>query len=82
MVLFIAIFQELIPEFYSLPEMFTNNNRYNFGKQDDGTVVDAVLLPKWAKSPEDFVRINRMVFVVKVLNIHLQHNYHKILKKN
>ena len=41
--------------------MFTNSNRYNFGKQEDGTLVDAVLLPQWAKSPEDFVRINRMV---------------------
>ena len=57
------IFQEVIPEFYSLPEMFTNNNHFNFGKQDDGTVVDTVLLPKWAKSPEDFVRINRMVYM-------------------
>lgn len=38
-----------------------NNNSYNFGKTDEGLVVGDVLLPKWAKSPEDFVRINRMV---------------------
>ena len=56
-------FQEVIPEFYSLPEMFANSNHFNFGKQEDGTIVDAVILPKWAKSPEDFVRINRMVCV-------------------
>lgn len=56
-----SLLQELIPEFFSLPEMFMNNNSYNFGKTDEGLVVGDVLLPKWAKSPEDFVRINRMV---------------------
>lgn len=51
----------MIPEFFALPEMFMNNNHFNFGKLDDGGAVNDVVLPKWAKSPEDFVRINRMV---------------------
>lgn len=53
--------QELIPEFYYLPEMFVNSNEYELGVRDDGVPVCDVELPAWAKKPEDFVRINRMV---------------------
>nr|XP_023683403.1 lipopolysaccharide-responsive and beige-like anchor protein [Paramormyrops kingsleyae] len=52
--------KELIPEFYYLPEMFYNANDFNLGVMDDGTVVSDVQLPPWAKTPEDFVRINRL----------------------
>ncbi|XP_051055321.1 lipopolysaccharide-responsive and beige-like anchor protein isoform X5 [Phodopus roborovskii] len=52
--------KELIPEFYYLPEMFVNFNNYNLGVMDDGTVVSDVELPPWAKTSEDFVRINRL----------------------
>ena len=54
--------QELIPEFFFLPEMMTNSNRYELGKQEDGAVVSDVELPPWAKTPEDFIRINRQVW--------------------
>lgn len=53
--------QELIPEFYYLPELFVNSNSYDLGVRDDRTAVCDVHLPVWAKKPEDFVRINRMV---------------------
>ncbi|XP_034044261.1 lipopolysaccharide-responsive and beige-like anchor protein isoform X3 [Thalassophryne amazonica] len=52
--------KELIPEFYYLPEMFVNANGYSLGTMEDGIVVSDVELPPWAKTPEDFVRINRM----------------------
>ncbi|XP_035021718.2 lipopolysaccharide-responsive and beige-like anchor protein isoform X5 [Hippoglossus stenolepis] len=52
--------KELIPEFYYLPEMFVNSNRYNLGVMEEGSVVSDVELPPWAKSPEEFVRINRL----------------------
>ncbi|KAM8939045.1 lipopolysaccharide-responsive and beige-like anchor protein isoform 2-T2 [Pelodytes ibericus] len=52
--------KELIPEFYYLPEMFVNSNHYNLGVMDDGLVVSDVELPPWAKTPEEFVRINRL----------------------
>ncbi|CAN2388788.1 neurobeachin [Pristimantis euphronides] len=52
--------KELIPEFYYLPEMFVNSNDYNLGVMDDGTVVSDVELPPWAKTAEEFVRINRL----------------------
>lgn len=53
--------QELIPEFYYLPEMFVNSNGYGLGVREDEVVVNDVDLPPWAKKPEDFVRISRMV---------------------
>ncbi|XP_062243865.1 lipopolysaccharide-responsive and beige-like anchor protein isoform X2 [Platichthys flesus] len=52
--------KELIPEFYYLPEMFVNSNSYNLGVMEEGSVVSDVELPPWAKSPEEFVRINRL----------------------
>ncbi|XP_042323248.1 lipopolysaccharide-responsive and beige-like anchor protein isoform X3 [Sceloporus undulatus] len=52
--------KELIPEFYYLPEMFVNSNNYSLGVMDDGTVVSDVELPPWAKTPEEFVRLNRL----------------------
>lgn len=52
--------KELIPEFFFLPEMLVNSNRYRLGHQEDGTPVGDVELPPWAASPEEFVRINRM----------------------
>ncbi|XP_064086341.1 neurobeachin-like isoform X2 [Macrobrachium nipponense] len=52
--------KELIPEFYYLPEMFINWNRYKLGATEDEGIVDDVVLPPWASSPEEFVRINRM----------------------
>ncbi|XP_071951821.1 neurobeachin-like isoform X2 [Antedon mediterranea] len=52
--------KELIPEFFYLPDMFVNENKFNFGKLEDGSLVDDVVLPPWAKSPEDFIRINKL----------------------
>ena len=64
--------QELIPEFFCLPEMFTNMNGYKLGNLEDEekenpeedskkseTIVDDVELPPWASTPHEFVRINR-----------------------
>lgn len=44
-----------------MPEMFVNSNEYELGVRDDGVPACDVELPAWAKKPEDFVRINRMV---------------------
>lgn len=61
--------KELIPEFFYLPEMLRNENHYNFGVTDGKVLVDDVLLPPWAKTPEDFVRISRMVRKTIALNL-------------
>ncbi|XP_048589684.1 neurobeachin-like isoform X3 [Nematostella vectensis] len=51
--------KELIPELFYLPEMFCNSNRFTFGVDDDGMVIDDVELPSWANTPEQFVTIHR-----------------------
>ena len=52
-------YQELIPELYTLPEMFVNVNKYMYGKTQVGDVVDDVKLPKWALGdPRLFSKMN------------------------
>ena len=53
--------KELIPEFFSSPQIFKNNNNFPLGELQDGRgAVGDVELPKWANSdPHEFVRINR-----------------------
>lgn len=59
--------KELIPEFFSLPEMFVNSNDYRLSRDDDdddeneSKALGHVQLPKWAQTPEEFVRLNRAV---------------------
>ena len=53
--------KELIPELFYLPELFTNANEYDLGKLSESeSKIGDVSLPKWAKTPEDFVRIHRL----------------------
>ncbi|CAD5116250.1 DgyrCDS5159 [Dimorphilus gyrociliatus] len=52
--------KELIPEFYYLPDMFTNSNKYDLGVLETNDKVNDVELPPWASSPEDFVRKLRL----------------------
>ena len=49
--------------------MFVNANDYRLGTTEESKDVIDVELPPWAKSPEDFVRINRMVSVVKTIGL-------------
>ncbi|CAF4857511.1 unnamed protein product, partial [Rotaria sp. Silwood1] len=65
--------KELIPEFFSLPEMLTNCNHYKLGRTEDGIKVDDVILPKWAQTPEDFIRINRTALESEFVSCHLHH---------
>ena len=52
--------KELIPEFFYLPEFLENSNSNVFGKRQDGSVVDAVVLPKWANgSTRTFIQTMR-----------------------
>lgn len=49
--------KELIPEFFCLPEMFLNTNKFPLGRTQSGRLVDDVVLPPWAKgSAHEFVR--------------------------
>ncbi|XP_049878270.1 neurobeachin, partial [Pectinophora gossypiella] len=50
--------KELIPELFFLPEMLVNSAGYRLGIPESPS--GDVLLPPWASSAEEFVRINRM----------------------
>lgn len=65
--------KELIPEWYFLPEMFYNSSSYKLGVRADGAVVSDVELPPWAKTPEEFVRINRMALESEFVSCQLNH---------
>jgi hypothetical protein len=52
--------KELIPEFFTSPEIFLNTNSLPLGELQEGGVVDDVILPPWANgSAHEFVRLNR-----------------------
>lgn len=53
--------RELTPEFFYLPEMFTNINGYDFGRRDaTGDLINDVQLPPWAKGdPKIFTAKHR-----------------------
>ena len=52
--------KELIPEFFYMPEFLENANQFNLGvMQHTKETVNDVILPPWAKSPEDFIIQNR-----------------------
>ncbi|XP_028409384.1 neurobeachin-like [Dendronephthya gigantea] len=63
--------KELIPELYYLPEMFVNSNRFQFGVDDDGRVIDDVQLPPWANSPEDFIAKHRAALESDIVSSNL-----------
>ena len=48
-------FRELIPEFFYMPDFLVNKNKFDLGKKAN----DDVELPPWAKSPQEFININR-----------------------
>ena len=72
--------KELIPEWYSFPQMFLNQNAWDLGTVQDAEVnkrVDHVALPPWAKgdTPEqkasEFVRLNRAALESEYVSLHL-----------
>lgn len=64
--------RELIPEFFTLPEMFENPNGFHFGVTQGGTRVDRVELPPWAfDDPVLFVHRHREALESPYVNAHL-----------
>ena len=47
-------FRELIPEFFYFPDFLVNSNHFDLGKN-----TNDVELPPWAKTPREFIQINR-----------------------
>ena len=49
--------RELIPEFFTVPEIYMNLNKIHFGRRDFRVEVNDVILPPWAdKSAVKFIR--------------------------
>eukprot|EP00300_Choanocystis_sp_HF-7_P011055 c17284_g1_i1.p1 GENE.c17284_g1_i1~~c17284_g1_i1.p1 ORF type:complete len:899 (+),score=177.90 c17284_g1_i1:182-2698(+) len=65
--------KELIPEFFYFPEMFINSNNFDFGKKQKGGTMSDCVLPPWAASPYDFVRIHREALESEYVSQHLHH---------
>lgn len=64
--------RELIPEFYFLPEMFTNANHFVFGTTQAGKDVDDVELPPWAHGdPFLFIQKHREALESDYVSAHL-----------
>lgn len=66
--------KELIPEWYTLPDMFSNKNRFDLGETQRSLRVHDVKLPPWAKNdPKIFVRTLRQALESSFVssNLHL-----------
>eukprot|EP00004_Rigifila_ramosa_P012564 TRINITY_DN2727_c0_g1_i4.p1 TRINITY_DN2727_c0_g1~~TRINITY_DN2727_c0_g1_i4.p1 ORF type:complete len:3026 (-),score=664.90 TRINITY_DN2727_c0_g1_i4:5-7777(-) len=65
--------KELIPEFFYLPEFLTNDNNLPLGVRQDKVPLGDVLLPPWARSPTDFIAINRLALESEYVSDNLHH---------
>ncbi|CAM9697469.1 unnamed protein product [Lampetra planeri] len=64
--------KELIPEFFYFPEFLENQNGFNLGTlQMSRETVNNVVLPRWAKSPDDFIRKHRAALESEFVSAHL-----------
>ncbi|CAK7234463.1 Beige protein-like 1 [Sporothrix bragantina] len=64
--------RELIPEFFCLPEFLININGYDFGRRQDGSKIDNVVLPPWAKGdPNIFIAKHREALESPYVSQHL-----------
>ncbi|XP_063708929.1 neurobeachin-like protein 1 [Culicoides brevitarsis] len=67
--------KELIPEFFYFPEFLKNTNKFDLGTlQNSKERVSDVILPSWAKSPEDFIVLHRRALESEYVSQHL-HNW-------
>jgi hypothetical protein len=65
---------ELTPEWFYMPEFLGNRNRFKLGLKQDGTTVDDVVLPLWAKgSPAEFIRLHRDALESEYVSKNLHH---------
>lgn len=67
--------KELIPEFFTLPEMLLNTNNFPLGTTQKGRSIGNVGLPPWAKgSAYEFVKIHRLALESEYVSKNL-HNW-------
>jgi len=65
-------YQELIPDFFNIPEIFINSNNFYFGLTSDKKNIDNVTLPPWAShSPRLFCKIMRKSLESQYVSSHI-----------
>ena len=65
--------KELIPELFCLPELLVNGEKFKFGNKQDGTTVNDVVLPKWARNPRLFIKVHRHALESDYVRENLHH---------
>ncbi|XP_042328517.1 neurobeachin-like protein 2 isoform X2 [Sceloporus undulatus] len=64
--------KELIPEFFYFTDFLENQNGFDLGSlQMSNEKVGDVILPRWAKSPEDFIYKHRKALESEYVSAHL-----------
>ncbi|XP_032987584.1 neurobeachin-like protein 2 isoform X6 [Rhinolophus ferrumequinum] len=68
----LADVKELIPEFFYFPDFLENQNGFDLGcLQLTNEKVGDVVLPPWARSPEDFIQQHRQALESEYVSAHL-----------
>jgi WD40 repeat protein len=66
--------KELVPEFFTCPEIFLNLNNFPLGSRQDGARVSDVILPPWANgSAYEFVRKHALALESEYVSQNLNH---------
>jgi len=63
--------KELTPEFFFMPEFLSNMNNFDLGRRQTGELLNSIVLPPWAQTPEDFIRINREALESEYVSLNL-----------
>ena len=62
---------ELIPEFYYMPEVYMNKNCISLSSKNPNFNIDCIYIPPWALNAFDLVRIMRESLESKYVTDHL-----------
>lgn len=65
--------KELVPEMFCNPDILQNVNLVNFGVTQTNTQLGDIVLPNWAKDPDDFICKHREAFESEYVSLHLHH---------
>jgi hypothetical protein len=58
-------------ELFYCPDFLRNSNRFDLGVMQNNERLDDVVLPPWAKTPEDFIRIHREALESEYVSMNL-----------
>ncbi|KAJ1440274.1 BEACH domain-containing protein [Ochromonadaceae sp. CCMP2298] len=65
--------KELVPELFYSPDVLQNVNGVDFGVTQNDIQVGDIVLPTWAKDPEDFIQKHREALESEYVSLHLHH---------